>query len=330
MNYQSIIKNIAKGNYSPIYFLHGEEPYFIDLIEKFATSKIINESARDFDQTIFYGKDAELQTVINSAKRFPMMGSHQVISVREAQNFKKFDELIEYAKNPQSQTILLFSFKGKKLDARILKKFKGNIEFFESRKLYDNQVPDWIVNQVASQHLQISEKSATLISEFLGNDLSKIANELKKLSITLSKNSVITPEIIEQNIGISKDYNVFELTTALSKRDIVKANRIVNHFAANEKNYPLVVTIPNLYRLFSKIMCCYFSPSDNPEVIAQTIGVNKFFVKDYTTGKRNYSKRQIFNIISYLNEYDLKAKGYENVSTSDGELLKELVFKILH
>lgn len=330
MNYQSIIKNIAKGNYSPIYFLHGEEPYFIDLIEKFATSKIINESARDFDQTIFYGKDAELQTVINSAKRFPMMGSHQVISVREAQNFKKFDELIEYAKNPQSQTILLFSFKGKKLDARILKKFKGNIEFFESRKLYDNQVPDWIVNQVASQHLQISEKSATLISEFLGNDLSKIANELKKLSITLSKNSVITPEIIEQNIGISKDYNVFELTTALSKRDIVKANRIVNHFAANEKNYPLVVTIPNLYRLFSKIMCCYFAPSDNPEVIAQTIGVNKFFVKDYTTGKRNYSKRQIFNIISYLNEYDLKAKGYENVSTSDGELLKELVFKILH
>lgn len=330
MNYQSIIKNIAKGNYSPIYFLHGEEPYFIDLIEKFATSKIINESARDFDQTIFYGKDAELQTVINSAKRFPMMGSHQVISIREAQNLKKFDELIEYAKNPQSQTVLLFSFKGKKLDARILKKFKGNIEFFESRKLYDNQIPDWIVNQVASQHLQISEKSATLISEFLGNDLSKIANELKKLSITLSKNSVITPEIIEQNIGVSKDYNVFELTTALSKRDIVKANRIVNHFAANEKNYPLVVTIPNLYRLFSKIMCCYFAPSDNPEVIAQTIGVNKFFVKDYTTGKRNYSKRQIFNIISYLNEYDLKAKGYENVSTSDGELLKELVFKILH
>ena len=330
MNYQSIIKNIAKGNYSPIYFLHGEEPYFIDLIEKFATSKIINESARDFDQTIFYGKDTELQTVINSAKRFPMMGIHQVISVREAQNFKKFDELIEYAKNPQAQTILLLSFKGKKLDARILKKLKGNVEFFESRKLYDNQIPGWIVNQVASQHLQISEKSATLISEFLGNDLAKIANELKKLSITLSKNSVITPEIIEQNIGISKDYNVFELTTALSSRDIVKANRIVNHFAANEKNYPLVVTIPNLYRLFSKIMCCYFAPSDNPEVIAQTIGVNKFFVKDYTTGKRNYSKRQIFNIISYLNEYDLKAKGYGNVSTSDGELLKELVFKILH
>lgn len=330
MSYQVIIKNIAKGNYSPIYFLHGDEPYFIDLIEKFATSKIVEESARDFDQTILYGKDAELQTVVNSAKRFPMMGKHQVISVREAQNFKKFDELVEYAKNPQAQTILLFSYKGKKLDARTIKKFKQNVEFFESKKLYDNQLPSWIVNQVASEHLQISEKSAILISEFLGNDLAKVANELKKLSITLPKNSVITPEIIEQNIGISKDYNIFELSTALANRDIVKANRIVNHFAANEKNYPIVVTIPNLYRLFSKIMGCYFAPSDNPDVIAKTIGINKFFVKDYTTGKRHYSKRQLFNIISYLNEYDLKAKGYGNTSTSDGELLKELVFKILH
>lgn len=330
MSHQLIIKNIAKGNYSPIYFLHGEEPYFIDLIEKFATSKIIDESARDFDQTILYGKDSELQTIVNSAKRFPMMGGHQVISIREAQNFKKFDELIEYAKKPQAQTVLIFSYKGKKLDARTIKKFKENVEFFESKKLYDNQIPGWIINQAQSEHLQISEKSAILISEFLGNDLAKVANELKKLTITLPKNSIITPEIIEQNIGISKDYNIFELSTALANRDIVKANRIVNHFAANEKNYPLVVTIPNLYRLFSKIMGCYFAPSDSPDVIAKTIGVNKFFVKDYRTGKKNYSKRQIFNIISYLNEYDLKAKGYGNTSTPGGELLKELVFKILH
>lgn len=330
MSYQNIIKDIAKGNYKPIYFLHGDEPYFIDLVEKFATTKIIDESARDFDQTILYGKDIDLQTVVNSAKRFPMMGSHQVISVREAQNFKKFDELISYSQNPQKQTILIFSYKGKKLDARVVKKFSKEIEVLESKKLYDNQIPAWIVNQVASEKLQISEKSAVLISEFLGNDLAKIANELKKLSISLPKNSIITPEIIEQNIGISKDYNLFELSSALANRDIIKANRIVNHFGANEKNYPIVVTIPSLYRLFSKIMGIYFAPSDNPDVVAKTIGVNKFFLKDYTTGKRNYTKRQLFNIISHLNEYDLKAKGYGNTSSTDGELLKELVFKILH
>lgn len=330
MSYQNIIKDIAKGNFKPIYFLHGDEPYFIDLVEKFATTKIIDESARDFDQTILYGKDTDLQTVVNSAKRFPMMGSHQVISVREAQNFKKFDELISYSQNPQKQTILIFSYKGKKLDARVVKKFSKEIEVLESKKLYDNQIPAWIVNQVTSEKLQISEKSAVLISEFLGNDLAKISNELKKLSISLPKNSIITPEIIEQNIGISKDYNLFELSSALANRDIVKANRIVNHFGANEKNYPIVVTIPSLYRLFSKIMGIYFAPSDNPDVVAKTIGVNKFFLKDYTTGKRNYTKRQLFNIISHLNEYDLKAKGYGNTSSTDGELLKELVFKILH
>ncbi len=331
MTYQQIIKDISKGDYSPIYFLHGDEPYFIDLIEKFATSKIVDESAKDFDQTILYGKDTELQTVVNSAKRFPMMGAIQLISVREAQNFKSFEPLIKYAENPQKQTILIFSHKGKKLDKRVEKKFKDTpVLFFESKKLYDNQIPAWVVNHVASMKLQISEKSSSLISEFLGNDLAKIDNELKKLAISLPKNSIITPEIIEQNIGISKDFNFFELSTALANRDIIKANRIVNHFAANEKNYPLVVTIPNLYRLFSKIMGVYFAPSDNPEVVAKTIGINKFFLKDYTSGKRNYSKRQLFNIISILNEYDLKSKGYGNSTTSEGDLLKEMVFKILH
>lgn len=330
MNHQLIIKNIARGSYSPIYFLHGQEPYYIDLIEKFATSQIIGEEAKDFDQTIVYGKDTDLQTIINSAKRFPMMGSHQVVSVREAQNFKKFDELIQYAKNPQNQTVLIFSFKGKKLDARTQKKLNKNVEFFESKKLYDNQVPGWIINQVEALQLKISEKSSVILSEFLGNNLAKIANEIKKLSISLPKDSKITPEIIEKNIGISKDYNIFELSTAIANKEIIKANRIVNHFASNEKNYPLVVTLSSFYRLFSKIMGCYFSTSDQPDIIAKTIGVNPFFTKDYLNGKHNYSKRQIFKIIGYLNEYDLKSKGYGNVSTSDGELLKELVFKILH
>ena len=330
MNHQLIIKNIARESYSPIYFLHGQEPYYIDLIEKFATSQIIKNEAKDFDQTIVYAKDTDLQTIINSAKRFPMMGSYQVISVREAQNFKNFDKLIDYAKKPQDQTILIFSFKGKKLDARTQKKLNKNVDFFESKKLYDNQIPGWITKQVESQQLKISEKSSVILSEFLGNNLAKIANEIKKLSISIPKDSEITPEIIEKNIGISKDYNIFELSNAIANKEIIKANRIVNHFASNEKNYPLVVTLSSFYRLFSKIMGCYFSPSDQPDIVAKTIGVNPFFAKDYINGKRNYSKRQIFKIIGYLNDYDLKSKGYGNVSTSDGELLKELVFKILH
>ena len=330
MNHQLIIKNIARGSYSPIYFLHGEESYYIDLIEKFATSQIIKNEAKDFDQTIVYAKDTDLLTIVNSAKRFPMMGPYQVISVREAQNFKKFDELIHYARKPQDQTILIFSFKGKKLDARTQKKLNKNVDFFESKKLFDNQVPGWITKQVESQYLKISEKSSVILSEFLGNNLTKIANEIKKISISIPKNSEITPEIIEKNIGINKDYNIFELSTAIANKKIIKANRIVNYFASNEKNYPLVVTLASFYRLFSKIMGCYFSPSDQPEIVAKTIGVNPFFVKDYINGKRNYSKRQIFKIMGYLNDYDLKSKGYGNVSTSDGELLKELVFKILH
>ena len=250
---------MPKALIPPIYFLHGQEPYFIDLIEKFATSKIISEAAKDFDQTIIYGKDTELQTVINSAKRFPMVGSHQVISVREAQNFKNFDELINYSKKPQNQTILIFFLQRKKARCKSNKKLNQNVEFFESKKLYDNQVPGWIINQVESEHLKISEKSAAILGEFLGNDLAKVSNEIKKLAISLPKNSTITPEIIEKNIGISKDYNIFELSTAIANRDILKANRIVNHFSANEKNYPLVVTLSSFYRLFSKIMGCYFT-----------------------------------------------------------------------
>lgn len=326
----SIIKNIAKGNLKQVYFLHGEEPFFIDLIEKFITSNVVDESARDFDQTIFYGKDTDLQTVVNAAKRFPMMGDKQVIAVREAQNIKSFDLLAKYLLHPQDQTVLVFAFKGKKASATILKKLKGDVEVFESKRIYESKVPSWIIQRAESEHLQISEKSAVILCEYLGNDLAKIDNELRKLAISLPKGSMITPEIIEQNIGISKDYNVFELCTALANRNVEKSNQIAKHFANNEKNHPLAAVIPQLYKLFSKIMSCHFAPSPNPEVLSNIIGVNKYFLKDYTTGQRNYNKRKLFNIISLLNEYDLKSKGYGNSSTSDGELLKELVFKILH
>jgi DNA polymerase-3 subunit delta len=330
VDYKQIIKEISAGNQKPVYFLQGDEPYFIDLIERFTTERILDEGVKGFDQTILYGKDTDLISVINAAKRYPMMGKLQIISVREAQHYRNFDALIEYLKKPQDQTLLLFSFKGKKLDKRILKKFGSNAVIFESKKFYDNQVPDWIINYVASKKLQIAIKSAVLLSDFLGNDLAKIVNEVNKLAILLPPNSIITPDIIEQNIGISKEYNTFELTNALINQDILKANRIATHFGANPKNYPLVITISMLYGLFSKIMCLYFVKSSNPEVIAKELGVRNFFLKDYQIGKSKYSKRKLFQIITLLNEYDLKSKGVGNSSTTDGELLKELIFKILH
>ncbi len=330
MDYKQIIKEVSAGKHKPVYFLQGEEPYFIDLIERFITDRILDEGAKGFDQSILYGKDTDLIAVINAAKRYPMMGKLQIISVREAQHYRNFDALIEYLKKPQDQTLLLFSFKGKKLDKRISKKFGDHAVVFESKKFYDNQVPDWIVKYVTNKKLQIAIKSAVLLSEFLGNDLAKIANEVNKLAISLPVNSIITPEIIEQNIGISREYNTFELTAALANKDILKANRIATHFSSNQKNYPLVITISMLYVLFSKIMCLYFIESANPNAIAKEIGVNPFFIKDYITGKNNYSKRKLFQIISILNDYDLKSKGYGNSSTTEGELLKEIIFKILH
>ena len=330
MDYKQIIKEISAGNQKPVYFLQGDEPYFIDLIERFTTERILDEGVKGFDQTIFYGKDTELTSIVNAAKRFPMMGELQIISVREAQCYKNFDALIEYLKKPQDKTLLLFSYKGKKLDKRILKKFGQNAVIFESKKFYDNQVPDWIVNYVASKKLQVSIKSAVLLSDFLGNDLSKIVNEVNKLSILLPPNSIITPDIIEENIGISKEYNTFELTNALINQDILKSNRIAAHFGKNPKNYPLIVTISMLYGVFSKIMCLYFIQSSNPEVIAKELGIRSFFLKDYQVGKSKYSKRKLFQIISLLNEYDLKSKGFGNSSATDGDLLKELIFKILH
>lgn len=330
MDYKTIIKEISAGKNKPIYFLHGDEPYFIDVIEKFITKRVIDESAKSFDQSVFYAKDTDLKSVTNASKRFPMMGALQVISVRESQHYKNFDDLIEYAKHPQPQTLLVFAFKGKKLDKRIQKKLGANVTFFESKKMYDNQLPDWIVNYISSKKLKISVKSALLLSDFLGNDLAKITNEIDKLAISLPENSTISPEIIEENIGISKEYNTFELSAALSARDISKVNKIAAHFGANEKNYPLVVTMSMMYNLFSKIMCCHFAPSSNPDVLATTIGVNKYFIKDYEKGMRNYSKRKLFQIFEILNDYDLKSKGYGNVSATDGDLLKEVVFKILN
>jgi len=326
MTHQLIIKNIAKGFYAPIYFLHGEEPFYIDLIEKFATSHIVKEDAKDFDQTILYGKDIDLQSVINSAKRFPMMGPHQVISVREAQNFKKFDELIQYAKKPQNQTILIFSFKGKKLDTRILRKLKENVEFFESKKLYDNQIPDWIKNVLLGRGRSIDPKAAQMLVDFLGNDLSKMNKELEKLILVVPENQKIDAGLIEQHIGVSKDYNNFELQSAIASGDRLRAYAIATYFAENPKNHPVIMTIALLYNFFTKLLL-YHSISDK-SIAPKILGVNPYFIKEYQNAAKLFPMRRISVIISGIRLVDMKSKGLGTVPLKQKDLLQELLLVI--
>ncbi len=331
MSIENIIRDIKKKEVKPIYFLSGEEAYYIDYISDFIEENLIPEEDRAFNQSVFYGKDVDLQNVINLAKQFPMMGERQLIIVREAQDIKNFDSLELYLKQPQASTVLVFCYKGKSLDKR--KALPKTIDkmgvLFESKKLYDNQVPDWIVKYVEGKNFKISPKASVLLSEFLGNELSKITNEVDKLCILLPAGSMISPEVIEKNVGISKDYNIFELNNALGSRDFEKVMRIIHYFAANPKSNPMVVVLSTLHGYFLKVMTYHFSPDKNPDTLATTMKVSKFFIKDYQLAAKNYPPKKISQIFELLNEYDLKSKGVNNPSTSEGELLKELVYKMM-
>jgi len=310
----------------------GEEPYFIDRISDFIEDSVLDEMEKEFNQTVVYGRDSDVNTIVEYAKRFPMMANHQVVIVKEAQSLKKIENLEGYMNNPVDSTILVFCYKYKSLDKR--KKFTKLVAekgvLFESKKLYENQVPDWISRNVEQKGYKIETKATLLITEFLGNDLAKVSNEINKLALNLDKGTTITPDHIEYYIGISKDFNNFELQSALGKKDVIKANQIVNYFASSPKTHPLVVTLGILYGFFSKLLVYHYSHDQSPKAIAASLRINPYFVKDYQIAAANYSAKKVVRIISYLRDYDMKSKGYNNVSAGDGELLKELIFKILH
>jgi DNA polymerase-3 subunit delta len=337
MNFKQIIADIKKKVYYSVYLLVGEESYYIDEISNFIEKNVLTDIEKEFNQTILYGKDTDVITIVNNAKRFPMMANYQVVIVKEAQNIKDiFDNknLIHYIKNPLESTILVLCYKYKKYDkrkvfAKAMSASKKGITF-ESKKLYENQIPTWISNFLKQKEYSISPKAVVLLSEYLGTDLGKIANEISKLIINVPKNSEITPEHIEENIGISKDFNYFELQNALGKKDIFKANQIVNYFASNPKEHPLVVTISILYIYFSKTLIYHCLNDKSRNNVASVLSINPYFVKDFQTAYRNYNAKEIITVISYIREYDMKSKGVNNISTSGGELLKELIFKILH
>ena len=333
MDHKQIIQDLKNKVYHPVYFLTGEEPYYIDLIADYIEKNVLDETEKDFNQTILYGKENDITTIIGAAKRYPMMANNNVVIIKEAQHLAlQLDKLEAYLDNPTPSTLLVFCYKYKKVDGRkaIGKKLKKNAVFFESKKLYDNQVPDWITGYLKSKRYTISPQAALLIADSVGADLSKVVNELEKLIINVPEGNEITPETVEKNIGISKDFNNFELNKALGAKDVLKANKIINHFAKNEKDHPLVVTIGLLYSFYSNILKVHYTKDKSKNNLASVLKISPFFVGEYETAARNYPIRKAVKIIEYLREYDLKSKGVNSASASNGELLKELVFKILH
>jgi DNA polymerase-3 subunit delta len=332
-SYEQVLDALKRKEYAPVYYLMGEEAYYIDLISDYIEKNVLNDNEKAFNQTVLYGKDADIRTIINYAKRFPMGAQYQVVIIKEAQQLKSVDDLSFYLQQPLNSTILVFCHKYGKLDKR--KKVAADIEkngvLFVSDKLYDNQVPLWILQYLAKKQVKINEKAAWMLTEFLGNDLSRIANELEKLIITKpSSESSITPELIEKNIGISKDFNNFELQSALITSNVVKANRIVRYFADNPKNNPLVVTLSVLFNFFCNLMVYHYLPDKSNESASRALGVNPYFLKDYQQAARRFSAGKTLRIISEIRECDARSKGFNNSSADQKELLIELTYKILH
>lgn len=332
MNYKEIISSITNKDLQPVYFLMGDEPYYIDKLSDEFSKKLLNPEEQEFNQVTLYGKDITTEQIISESKQFPFGAEKRVVIIKEAQHLKNIEVLDSYLDNPQPSTVLVISYKGKSIDKR--KKFGKNLAkrcvVFESKKLYDNKIPTWILEYVKEKGFSIDNSATAVLAEYLGADLSKITNELDKLMLVVKKDEQITTKLIEYHIGISKDYNVFELQNALGKKEVVKANRIINHFAANPKDHHIVPIMSALFSYFQKIMVFHFLDDKSPKSAASALKVNPFFVSQYQTAARNYSKRQLFYIFEYLKEYDLKSKGVNNKSTDQSGLLKELIFKILH
>jgi len=342
MSVAELLKDIRARKFKPVYLLHGEESYYIDLIADALESTVLTDAEKGFNQTVLYGKDTDLITILNTAKRYPMMSEYQVVLVKEAQELKfgkedgdkkAPDPFLSYVENPLSSTVLILCYKYGKFDKRkkVYKAIEKQGVVFESNPIYDNKIPGWIEEYAQNKRYKISPRASALLADYLGNDLSKLANELDKLMLNIPVEKEISVQDIEDNIGISKDFNVFELQTAIVKRDAYKVNQIINYFAANPKANPMVLVLGTLNTFFSKVLKFHYAKDRSGSALAKELGVNPFFVKDYEAAGRSYDRWKTFQIISYLRDADLKTKGVNATgNTDDGELLKELLFKILH
>lgn len=330
--FEKILSDLKNKKYAPVYFFMGDEPYFIDELTNYIEKNVLSESERDFNLSVLYGKETDVQTILSEAKRFPLMAERTVVIVKEAQMLDKIEEVEAYLDHVQPSTLLVFCYKYKNLDKRksLYKKLDKNHVLFESKKIYPDKIPAWINDFLKNKGYKIEPKASVLLSEFLGNELTKIANALEKLFILLPSGTTINSKHIEENIGISKDFNVFELNNAIGAKDVFKAHLIVNYFASNPRLNPFVLTISSLFSLFVKILLYHSSPDKSNAGLASAIGVNPFFLKDYHTAAKNYTPRKCVDNIALIREFDMRSKGVGNVSATEGELLKELVYKLMH
>ncbi len=329
---KQIVTEIKNGNIKPIYFLMGDEPYYIDRISEYIDKNVLAEEEKGFNQMILYGRDVTVEDIVANAKRFPMMAERQVVIVKEAQDLSRtIEKLVDYAENPQPSTVLVVCYKYKKIDKRkkLYKAVNKSGVIFESKKLYENQVADWIRRVLGGVKYSIEPKAAQMLVEFLGTDLNKINNELEKLKLIIPKGEQITADQIEENIGISKEFNNFELRKAIGSKNVIKAHRIINYFAQNPKDNPLVVTVSLLYSFFSQVLQYHGLSDKSQRNVAGALKVNPYFVKDYTEAAHNYPMKKVSQIIAILREADLKSKGVGAANLPQGDILKELLVKVM-
>lgn len=333
-DYREVLAELKQKIYKPVYFLTGEEPYYIDLISNYIEQNVLKEEEKIYNQYILYGKDTSMKAIIEKARQYPMMAQNQVIIVKEAQNISSFDDLSVYLQHPQPSTILVFCCKYKKLDGR--KKFVTDVNtkgvLVNSEKMYDNQLPSFIQGYMMEKNVRMDDRAVQLLAEHIGNDLQRLANELDKLIMTKPANvSVIDSDLVQKNVGISKEFNVFELKSALIEKNVYKSNWIATHLS-KQKGFAINAIIPTLYQYFSNLMLYYYIQDKSPQSVAVELKINPYFAKEYALGAKNYNAWKTMSIISILRTYDAKSKGIGNNTntTPSGELLKELVYHILH
>ena len=328
-----IVNEIKSGNIKPIYFLMGEEPYYIDKLSDYIEKNVLSDEEKGFNQTVLYGRDVSIEDVISTSKRYPMMADRQVVIVKEAQDLiKTIDKLESYAENPMLSTVLVMCYKYKTLDKRkkVTKYLAKSGVVYESKKLYENQVGDWIKRVLSGRNYAIEPKASAMLVEFLGTDLSKINNELEKLQIILPKGTIISANHIEENIGFSKDFNVFELRKAIGERNILKAYQIAQYFSDNPKDNPMVVTTTLVFGFFIQLLKYHGLKDRNPKNVATVLGVNPFFLKDYDLALKNYPMKKVSAIIASLRIIDVKSKGVGAHGISQHDLLKEMLVSIFN
>jgi DNA polymerase III subunit delta len=338
MPHRQIVRNITSGQVSPIYVLHGEEPFFITEIVQTLLDTVVEADFKDFNETVLYGRDTDMDEVLAAARRFPMMADRQLVLVKEAQDMRMWKrkedmaKLEAYANDPVPSTVLVFAHPHKKVDSRLkaVKTMSRVGTLFLSEKVRDHKLPQWIASFAETKGLKVDNRVAQLLAESLGNDLQKVANELAKLHILLPDGTQVTADHVEQHIGISKDYNVFELQRALGNKDIERANRIVQYFEANPKNAPLAMVVPVLHSYFARVWVYQTLQDRSETAAAKAMKCSPFAVRDYARAAGAFSPAKVERIFGYLRDADKKSKGRSNATASDGMLLREAVFKILH